>query len=78
MSKISMAPCLPVIGFAREAQVRKIFPVSRTVLWKLVRDGDFPAPVKLGPRTTAWPVQVLRAHFANISPFAVAAKDDSA
>jgi predicted DNA-binding transcriptional regulator AlpA len=71
MSNKPMAPRLPHVGFVREALVRKLFPVSRTVLWKLVRDGHFPSPTKLGPRTTAWPVQVLREHFASISPLAV-------
>ena len=29
-------------------------PVSKSTWWKKVRTGEFPASVKLGPRTTAW------------------------
>jgi prophage regulatory protein len=29
-------------------------PVSRATFWNWVRDGKAPAPVKLGPNTTAW------------------------
>lgn len=29
-------------------------PVSRSTWWAGVRDGRFPKPIKLGPRTTAW------------------------
>lgn len=31
-----------------------ILPVSSTTLWRFVRDGRFPAPLKLGARLTAW------------------------
>ena len=29
-------------------------PVSASSWWQGVRDGRFPKPVKLGPRTTVW------------------------
>jgi hypothetical protein len=32
-------------------------PVSRSTWWAGVKSGRFPAPVKLGPRTTAWRVE---------------------
>lgn len=38
-----------------------IFPVSRSTWWQGVRDGRYPAPVKLGPRTTAWTAESIRA-----------------
>lgn len=41
-------------GFLRLPQVLAIIPVSRSTWWSRVRSGDFPQPVKLGPRTTAW------------------------
>lgn len=31
-----------------------IIPVSRSAWLQGVRDGKYPAPVKLGPRTTCW------------------------
>ncbi|MGR9195378.1 helix-turn-helix transcriptional regulator [Rhizobium leguminosarum] len=32
-------------------------PISRSSWWAKVRSGEFPKPVKLGPRTTAWRIQ---------------------
>lgn len=29
-------------------------PVSKSTWWKKVRSGEYPAGLKLGPRTTAW------------------------
>ena len=45
---------LPVIGFLRLPQVLEIIPVSKSAWWQGCKDGRFPKPVKLGPKTTAW------------------------
>lgn len=43
-------------AFYREAQlVPSMLPVSSSTLWRMVRRGEFPAPVKLAPKVTAWP-----------------------
>ena len=34
--------------------VLKILPISASSWWKGVRSGKYPAPIKLGPRTTCW------------------------
>jgi predicted DNA-binding transcriptional regulator AlpA len=34
--------------------VPPLIPISRSAWWKGVRDGKYPAPVRLGPNTTAW------------------------
>lgn len=57
---------LPANGFLRERQILgdplakphipALIPVSRSTWWRGVKEGRFPAPVKLGPRTTAWRV----------------------
>lgn len=53
---------LPEIGFIRQAQlVPTIVPFSNATLWRKVKDGTFPAPVKLSPRVTAWEVSKVRA-----------------
>lgn len=36
-------------------------PVSKSTWWAGVRSGRFPQPVKLGPRTTAWRAEDIRA-----------------
>ena len=40
-------------------------PVSRSTWWAGVKTGRFPKPVKLGPRTTAWRVEDIRALVEN-------------
>lgn len=32
-------------------------PISKSTWWAGVKTGRYPQPVKLGPRTTAWPVE---------------------
>ena len=52
---------LPEVGFIRQAQlIPSIVPFSNATLWRKVKDGTFPAPVKLSPRVTAWDVQKIR------------------
>lgn len=45
---------LPDTGFVRLPVVLQHFPVSRSTWWAGVKAGKYPAPVKLGPNTTAW------------------------
>ena len=54
-------PALPEIGYVRLPGVLAVFPVGKSTWWEGVRTGRFPKPVKLGPRTTAWRVEDIRA-----------------
>lgn len=45
------------LGYMRLPEVLRHIPVSRSTWWLGVRNGRFPKPVKLGPRTTAWRTQ---------------------
>jgi prophage regulatory protein len=56
----SSTKALPETGYIRLPSVLKVFPVSRSAWWKGVKDGRFPAGVKLAPRTTAWRVEDIR------------------
>lgn len=48
-------------GYLRQSQlIPAIVPFSSATLWRKVSAGDFPKPVKLGPRITAWRVQDVR------------------
>ena len=38
----------------RAKQVTEAIGLSRTTLWRRVRDGQFPKPVKLGPTAIGW------------------------
>ncbi|MCU0937399.1 MAG: AlpA family phage regulatory protein [Gammaproteobacteria bacterium] len=62
---------LPAAGFVRLSQILgdprakpptpALIPVSKSTWWDGVCTGRFPKPVKLGPRTTAWRVEDIRA-----------------
>lgn len=52
---------LPDTGFLRLAQVLELIPVSKTTWWDGVKKKRFPQPVKIGPRTTVWRVEDIRA-----------------
>lgn len=38
-----------------------LIPVGASTWWAGVKSGRFPKPVKLGPRTTAWRAEDIRA-----------------
>lgn len=60
---------LPESGFLRlpqiigdsERGIPAVIPVSRSTWWNGVKEGKFPQPVKLGPKTTVWKVADIRA-----------------
>lgn len=53
---------LPETGFIRKAQlIPFIIPFSNTTLWRKVKAGEFPAPIKISARVTAWRAEEVRA-----------------
>jgi prophage regulatory protein len=57
-------PTLPTTGFVRLVSIiapHGPIPVGRSTWWAGVKSGRFPKPVKLGPRTTAWRAEDIRA-----------------
>ena len=56
----------PLQGLVRLSQILAPvgpIPVSKSTWWAGVKDGRFPKPQKLGPRTTVWRVKDIRALF---------------
>jgi prophage regulatory protein len=54
----------PQTGFVRLSSILAPtgpIPVGRSTWWAGVKEGRFPKPVKLGPRTTAWRVEDILA-----------------
>ena len=47
-------------GLMRLPQALAVYPVGKSTWWAGVKEGRFPQPVKLGPRTTAWRVGDIR------------------
>ena len=62
---------LPETGFLRLKQIigdrnanppiPPIIPIGRSSWWDGIKKGRFPKPVKLGPHTTAWKAEDIRA-----------------
>ena len=47
-------------SFIRQPQVLTEYaPFSASTLWRKIKDGTFPSPVKLSPAVTAWKVKDL-------------------
>jgi predicted DNA-binding transcriptional regulator AlpA len=48
-------------GYVRQAQlIPDVLPFSAATLWRLVKAGEFPAPVKLSKRVTAWRISDIK------------------
>lgn len=58
----------PKAGFVRQSEIiPNPIPFSPATLWRKVKDGSFPAPVKLSVRVTAWRVEDIRAWMQSFS-----------
>jgi predicted DNA-binding transcriptional regulator AlpA len=74
---------LPAVGFLRLRQILgdpkanppipAIIPISKSSWWEGVRTGRYPHGHKLGPRTTAWKVEDIRAIIDRVAVEEVAA-----
>lgn len=51
---------LPTTGFVREKNVLELMPFGHTTLWLKIKRGEFPKPVKLTERITAWRAEEIR------------------
>ncbi|MFM9914143.1 MAG: helix-turn-helix transcriptional regulator [Methylophilaceae bacterium] len=57
---------LPDEAFVRLPTVRALFACSSASVWRGVRAGRIPKPVKLSERTTGWRVGELRVALAEV------------
>ncbi len=60
-------PFIPSFGFLRLPQILLIFPISKSAWWEGCRTGRYPKPVKLGPRTTVWKAEDIRAFIERVN-----------
>lgn len=58
---------LPETGFVRLPTILAVFPISKTSWWDGVKNGRYPKSIKLGPKTTVWRVEDIRALIASAS-----------
>ena len=53
---------LSELSYVRQSQlIPHIVPFSAATLWRKVKSGDFPKPVKLSKRITAWRAEDISA-----------------
>lgn len=51
----------------RLPQVLNLIPVSPSAWWAGCKNGRYPKPVKIGPRTTAWRAEDIKALLLKLS-----------
>jgi excisionase family DNA binding protein len=51
---MSVTSSIPTRRYLRAQELAERLAVHRTTLWRWVRGGHFPHPVRLGPNTVAW------------------------
>lgn len=63
MAKNALKPGeLPATGYVRQSQlIPHVVPFSSATLWRMVKAGTFPRPVKLSVKITAWDAAQVRA-----------------
>lgn len=52
---------LPATGYVRLPTILALIPVSKSTFWAKVKTGEYPSAYKLGPNTTAWRAEDIRA-----------------
>ena len=62
----NVAVSLPEVGYLRLSDVLKLIPIAKTAWYAGVREGRFPAPVKLTKRASGYRVGDIRALIARL------------
>ncbi len=57
---------MPEEGFIRMPTVLKVLGISRTALYNGIARGDYPKPLRLGPRMSVWKVEEIRKLIAGV------------
>lgn len=56
----SAPPTLPSTGFVRQKLLLQCMGFSKSTLWRWVKSGLFPAPIRLSVGITAWRAEDIR------------------
>ena len=65
-ARLESAPqVLPEIGFVRLPTVLAHVGLGKSTLWAMVRDKEFPSPIRLSERNVGWNVGDVRAWIAD-------------
>lgn len=69
---VQIVPVIPAEGFVRVSQllgrrgVPGILPISRTEMYRQLRAGRIPQPIKIGKRAVAWSAATVRLMIAEL------------
>lgn len=66
MSEVMMYRIAEIIG-DRKRKIKGVLPMGRTSWYKGIKDGIYPAPVKLSERSVAWKSEDIEALLARLS-----------
>jgi len=50
----------------RRTQLEELLGLSRSAIYQMMADGEFPRPVKLGRRAVGWPEHEVQAWLQNL------------
>ncbi len=56
-----------LIGFVRLPFLIKLLGVSKTTIYKEIREGRFPKQVRISPRASAWRITDIKAHLEQLT-----------
>ena len=65
MKTVTTLPKDGLTRFMRMPKVLELTQMGRTTLWRLVKSGKFPKPVRIGPNSVAWKESDYEAWAAN-------------
>ena len=51
--------------YLRDKQVAEILTIGRSSVWRLVKEGKLPAPLKISERVTVWKLSDIEAFIAS-------------
>ncbi len=54
MTAKTKQPTLSPQGMSRLKDILPLLPFKKSTLWRMVKDGTFPQPIKFGTHCTAW------------------------
>ena len=57
----------PLTGLLRRTEVEKLIGLSRASIYRLMSEGVFPKPIKIGPSAVRWRTQDLTAYLESLN-----------
>ncbi len=57
---------LPATGYIRIAYLVTFLTLSKPTIWRLVKAGKFPKPIKLSEQCTAWKAEAVHEWLASL------------